>query len=229
MAARALLLSAEALMRTLLITLAIFTLAKSSIAGEQAPDLTGTWILDAARSASAATTGHLPASAPAAPMVQMLVIRQTADALIVERRRGGSSEVVAYSFKEAPPADGPPTSAPETVGSIGVGAAPARPPVGTTGAADAGPLAHRGTNDIKNEPAGVGVEMKDARATVKDGRIVATTVMNVNGKTVTTDETLYSTENGRELIVERLLRVHHGYEGATRSDAVGKDVFVRAK
>ena len=71
--------------------------------------------------------------------------------------------------------------------------------------------------------------MKDARAKVKDGRIVVTTVMNVNGKTVTTDETLYATEDGRELIVERLLRVHHGYEGATRSDAVGKDVFVRAQ
>jgi hypothetical protein len=110
-----------------------------------------------------------------------------------------------------------------------VGAAPAASPVGTTGAADAGPLAHRGTNDIKSEPAVVGVEVKDARAKVKDGRIVVTTVMYVNGKTVTTDETLYATENGHELIVERLLRVHHGYEGATRSDAVGKDVFVRAQ
>jgi hypothetical protein len=159
----------------------------------------------------------------------MLIFRQTADALIVERRRGGTLEVVAYSFNEAPPADRPPTSAPEAVGSVGVGAAPAASPVGTTGAADAGPLAHRGTNDIKSEPAVVGVEVKDARAKVKDGRIVVTTVMYVNGKTVTTDETLYATENGHELIVERLLRVHHGYEGATRSDAVGKDVFVRAQ
>jgi hypothetical protein len=218
-------------MRTLLlITIAMVTFAKSSITGEQAPDLTGTWILDVGRSASAAIAGHLPRSVPEPPMVEMLVIRQTADALIVERRRGAAtSEAVAYSFKEASPAEPPIGSVPEAVGSVGVGAAAIPQPVGTAGAAEAGPLARRGTNNINNEAAVVGVDVKDARATIKDGRIVATTVMNVNGKTVTTDETFYATENGRELIVERLLRVHHGYEGATRSDAVGKDVFVRAQ
>ena len=81
----------------------------------------------------------------------------------------------------------------------------------------------------------LGSEVRDAHAEVKDGKIVTRTELSVNGKTVTTDESLSLAEGGRELIVERLLMVHHGYEGvrpykeAAKSNAVGKNVYIRSR
>ena len=67
------------------------------------------------------------------------------------------------------------------------------------------------------------------RASWDGSRLVIQTLQTIQGKTVTTRETLSLTGNGRELTVERVLEVEHGY---TMKDAknftVVKDVFTRA-
>jgi hypothetical protein len=69
----------------------------------------------------------------------------------------------------------------------------------------------------------------DHRASWDGSRLVIHTLQAIQGKTVTTRETLSLTGDGRELTVERVLEVEHGY---TMKDAknftVVKDVFVRA-
>ena len=61
-------------------------------------------------------------------------------------------------------------------------------------------------------------------------RLVLETHQDVQGKTVTTKEALMLSADGRELIVERVLEVEHGYtlKGAKNFSAV-KDIFVRAE
>ena len=60
-------------------------------------------------------------------------------------------------------------------------------------------------------------------------RLVTETMTDIQGKTVTTREVLSLTGDGRELTVERVVEVEHGYtmKGAQNFNTV-KDVFVRA-
>jgi len=66
------------------------------------------------------------------------------------------------------------------------------------------------------------------RAAWDGNRLVLQTLQNIQGKTVTTREALSLAGDGRELTVERVLEVEHGY---TMKDAknfnVVKDVFRR--
>lgn len=68
----------------------------------------------------------------------------------------------------------------------------------------------------------------EQRAAWDGNRLVIQTLQNIQGKTVTTRETLSLASDGRELTVERVLEVEHGY---TMKDAknfnVVKDVFTR--
>ena len=60
-------------------------------------------------------------------------------------------------------------------------------------------------------------------------RLITETLQNIQGKTVTTREVLMLSADGRELQVERIVEVEHGYtmKGAQNFNAV-KDVFKRA-
>jgi hypothetical protein len=214
--------------RIILLTTIAAIAAIPSLAGQQAPDLTGTWVMDVTRSASPTAGGHQPAEAQALPL-ETLVIQHTPDELIVERRSSNTSAVVRYLFNTnkslATLPAGKPERTAQPVGTSGSGDGTLNA-ARTTGVRDASPLAPRRASDT--EPAGeLHSEVQDARAEVKNGRIVTKMVMNINGKTVTIDETLYLAEDGRDLIVERLLTVHHGYEGAAKPYAEGKDVFIR--
>ena len=209
----------------LLTTIVPVLLFSSSTAGQQAPDLTGTWVMDVTRSASAANAGHVPAEATA----EVLIVRQSGEALVIERRRGTASEVISYSFNKEDRAEagGRPSILPRP--QVGQ---PDRP-VGTSGSADLDPVAPRGASAARDIV--LGTEVRDAHAEVKNGKIVTRTELSVNGKTVTTDESLSLAEGGRELIVERVLIVHHGYDRvqpyteAGKSDAVGKNVYIRSR
>ena len=217
---------AGGVMRQILLTTIVpVLLFSSSTAGQQAPDLTGTWVMDVTRSASAASAGHVPSAATA----EVLIVRQSAEALVIERRRGTVSEVISYSFnkEDRAAAGGRPSTPPRP--QVGQ---PDRP-VGTSGSADLDPLTPRGASDAREIV--LGSEVRDAHAEVKNGKIVTRTELSVNGKSVTTDESLSLADGGRELIIERLLKVHHGYEGvqsykeAVKSDAVGKNVYIRSR
>ena len=183
---------------TLLVVAAAVVSLQTFVAAQQVPDLTGTWVMDPTRSASAQSGGHAPTKVQDSPATEVWVIQQMPEALIIERQLSNTSKAVTYSFDKKSPAT-----------------APAVAPGGTTARND--------------EAAVLGSEVSDARAEIKDGKVVTRLEMKVNGKTVTTDETLSLSKNGRELTVERVLVVHHGYEGQTRTDAVGKDVFVRTR
>lgn len=67
------------------------------------------------------------------------------------------------------------------------------------------------------------------RAYWDDERLVLETMHNIQGKTVTTKEVLSVTGGGRELMVERVIEVEHGYtlKGARNASAV-KDIFVKS-
>ena len=109
----------------LLTTIVPILLFSSSTAGQQAPDLTGTWVMDVTRSASAANAGHVPADATA----EVLIVRQSGEALVIERRRGTASEVISYSFnkEDRAAAGGRPSTLPRPQGG------PPDRPVGTSG------------------------------------------------------------------------------------------------
>lgn len=66
------------------------------------------------------------------------------------------------------------------------------------------------------------------RAYLDGERLVLETLQTIQGKTVTTREVLTLEPGGKELVVERVLEVEHGYtmKGAQNFSAV-KDVFVR--
>jgi hypothetical protein len=61
-------------------------------------------------------------------------------------------------------------------------------------------------------------------------RLVMETLQNIQGKTVTAREVLTLGNGGRELIVERVLEVEHGYtmKGAQNFSAV-KDIFTKTR
>ena len=73
------------------------------------------------------------------------------------------------------------------------------------------------------------VDSPGHRASWDGERLVLQTHQEVQGKTVTTKEVLMLSTAGRELMVERVLEVEHGYtlKGAQNFSAV-KDVFIRA-
>lgn len=78
-------------------------------------------------------------------------------------------------------------------------------------------------------PVGSGSENAPAyRAYWEDNRLVTETAQNIQGQTVTTREVRSLEPGGREMIVERLVRVEHGYtlRGA-QSYNTAKDIFVR--
>jgi hypothetical protein len=215
-------------MRTLLVTTLAAISFVTTIGGQQAQDLSGTWVIDVSRSASAASGGHLPPEAQPPATEETLVIQQTPEELIIERRRGNTSEVLRYAFNKTEPLGTRPREPERTQQPVGTTGDPAPSPVGTAGVNDADPVAPRGANRATETAPVLGAEVQDARAEVKGDRILTKMVLNLNGKTVTTDESLYLAENGRELVVERLLKVHHGYEGPAKTDAVGKDVYIRS-
>lgn len=192
-----------ALGRTTLV-IAATCLAASPVSSQErqtAPDLSGTWVMDVARSASAAAAGHSMPDQKVVP--EILAIQQTADELVIERRRGDRRDVISYSFAPASHAVAPPPAQPQ--------------PVGTTGAA------------VPDAPAKIGSEVQEARAEHKDGRVVIRLVLLINGKTVTTDDSLWLGAGGRELIVQRLLQVHHGYQGpGTKAASEAQDVYLRS-
>jgi hypothetical protein len=172
------------------------------ISGQERLDLTGTWVMDVTRSESGKGAAHTPEPSELAPVT--LVITQSADHVVIERRRGGKIDVITYPFENSEPQHRPQLD-------------PRAEPVGTSGSSGVG-----------GEIAAVlGSEVQETRADHKDGRIVTKTVMAINGKTVTTDESLRLSRNGAELIVERLLQVHHGYDLA-KADAVARDVYVKS-
>jgi hypothetical protein len=186
-------------MRRILLTILAATCVLSvTSAAQDAPDLSGTWVMDIERSASAAG-GHGPEDQKIRS--ETLLITQTADVLTVERHRGDAHDVIAYSFSPDPEPPQPRTAEPQPVGTSG-----------TAAAAD--------------EAKVIGSEVVQARAERKEGRVITKVVLLVNGKTVTTDESLWLSADGRELIVERALQVHHGYQGA-KAGAEGQDVYIR--
>jgi hypothetical protein len=61
-------------------------------------------------------------------------------------------------------------------------------------------------------------------------RLVTETIQSINGQTLTTKETRQLVNGGREMIIDRVVEVEHGYtmRGAQNS-AVGRDVFTKTK
>jgi hypothetical protein len=87
------------------------------------------------------------------------------------------------------------------------------------------------TNRSGDRSSGIVAPTADApghRAFLDGERLVLETHQDVQGKTVTTKEVLMLSGAGRELVVERVIEVEHGYtlKGAKNFSAV-KDVFVR--
>jgi hypothetical protein len=137
------------------------------------PDFSGTWTLDESRSASATHDGFV------SPVVW--TIRQTADALTVDIRRGPRTSTLVYRIY----------------------------PKRLIGAPADGALAHR--------------------AFWEGDRLVTETIQTIQGQTVITEETRALLPGGREMQVDRIVKVEHGYtlRGAQSYNAA-KDVFVRS-
>jgi hypothetical protein len=74
-----------------------------------------------------------------------------------------------------------------------------------------------------------GGEAPGHRAYWDGDRLVTETLQNIQGKTVTTREVLALSPDGRELLVERVVEVEHGYtmKGAQNYNIV-KDVFTKS-
>jgi hypothetical protein len=188
-------------------SIALMTLlsCETALAQDGVANISGTWQMDPNRSE---TFAQAPEARPKTSV--RLVIKQSPAELQIERQRDGQSTNVAYSFYEAPVA-GPTTKATDS--------ATADRPVGTA-------------ETVASEPAGpdfgpTGVDVTKSRFEWKDGRLMLMTVLTVNGKAVTSTEALTLSADGRELIVETVLQIHHGYETPGASGK-GKDIYVRA-
>jgi len=169
------------------------------------PDFNGTWAMDLARSES---TLQMSASAREQPV--LLTIRQTPDALIIERQYDGETKTIRYAF-------GKPDTLENARTQQAVDSAPSRP-VGTTGSSD--PVA---------QPV-IGSEVKQANAEWDGSQLVATMTLAINGMTTTTAEGFTLQNNGRELVVNNHLEVQHGYEATlSKPEGKGRDVYVRVK
>jgi len=75
-----------------------------------------------------------------------------------------------------------------------------------------------------------GTALDQAHAEWKDGRLMLTTVLQVNGMAVTTAEAFTVMSNGRELHVETQVQMHHGYAGSDpegKAGSNGHDVYFK--
>jgi len=190
---------------SVLSSIAVLTLLACDlgVAQDGVANFSGTWQKDPSRSETLAQTPEASAQTPL-----RLVIKQLPGALQIDRQRDGQSASVTYAFNSEPAR--PTTPDPPT----------AEPPVGTAG-----------TTVSKAEPdlAPPGVNVTESRAEWKDGRLILSTVLFVNGKAVTTTEALTLSADGRELIVQTNLQMHHGYDSRKAAAAAeGKDVYIRA-
>ena len=82
---------------------------------------------------------------------------------------------------------------------------------------------------LKTTPAGPPDEVPSSRAFWNQDRLVTELAQNIQGQAVITREEWSLQAGGRELLIERLVRVEHGYtmRGA-RSYNTAKDIFVKA-
>jgi hypothetical protein len=84
---------------------------------------------------------------------------------------------------------------------------------------------------VTPKPTGtVGTDVDQARAEWKDGRLLVTTLMHVNGMAVSTVERLTLLPSQREMHVETQLQMHHGYEGnnpESTAGSTGRDVYIK--
>jgi hypothetical protein len=190
-------------MRRLLLTSVTAVLIAGPAAGQMAPDLSGTWEMDIERSVSAKGS-HNPDDQRITQ--ETLVIRQTQRELVIERQRGRDRDVITYSF-----------------GNQAELAAPPAAPAGTTGIEPSDTV---GTTLTREVGENLGTKVQQSHAEVQDGKVLTKTVLQINGKSVTTDESLSLTAGGRELVVLRMLQVHHGYADA-KPRATAQDVYVR--
>jgi hypothetical protein len=153
-------------------TVAATLVFASTSAAPPRPDFSGTWTMDEARSVSPTFDSFV------GPVVW--TIRQTADQMTVDIKRGPKSFTLTYKLYDKVPT-GPPTGA----------------------------AAYRGywEGDV----------------------LVTETAQEIQGQTVTTREMRRLQPGGSEMLVERLVKVEHGYtlRGA-QSYNTAKDIFVRA-
>lgn len=184
------------MLRILLSTAAAAVFSVATMTAQTTPDFTGTWAMDVTRSQSAVLG---PASAREQPV--LLIIRQTPEGLQIERQLDGKTSSVTYSFSQEAPVETALQTDPKAVGTSGNSAS--APVLGV-----------------------VGTEVKDARAEWDNGRLIATTTMNINGMTTRAGELLTLANGGRELLVDTVVQVQHGYEGQ-KSAGKGRDVYVR--
>jgi hypothetical protein len=182
------------------------------VSAQGSPDFTGTWVMDMTRSESAAQRAD---ASPRTPV--QLVIAQEPGEVSIETQVDGRKELVNYSFDKAqtPRLIAPP--APEgTSGRTGTEGA-----VGTSGSLGTtlGPRAGAQESTVEQ-----------AMAEYKDGRLTTTTIYRVNGMAMKKVESRSLSANGREMIVETLVQVEHGYQ-SNHKDAqaytVVKDVYTK--
>lgn len=186
------------MLRILLSTAAAAVLSGGTTTAQGTPDFTGTWAMDVTRSQSAVLS---PASARERPV--LLIISQSPKGVRIERQLDGKTNIVTHSFSPEPPAPLAQQPKPAPVGTSGTDGASATAPVAV-----------------------VGTEVEDARAEWDGSRLIVTTVLTINGMTTKTGESLTLTNGGRELLVDTVLAVQHGYEGS-KADGHGRDVYVR--
>lgn len=74
----------------------------------------------------------------------------------------------------------------------------------------------------------LGVDLEEAFAKWADDDLVTTAWLDINGKAVTRTQTLSVDSTGREMTIETLLRVQHGYKGTDPSNENRlRDVYVK--
>jgi hypothetical protein len=190
-------------MRHLLLASITVVLMAGPAAAQMKPDLSGTWEMDLERSVSAKGS-HNPDDQKITR--ETLVIRQTEHEVVIERQRGSNRDVITYPFANQADLSTPPAAA-----------------VGTTGTE---PRDAVGTTLTREVGTNLGTKVEQSHAEVQDGNVLIKTVLQVNGKSVTTDEFLSLAAGGRELVVVRQLQVHHGYEHA-KGHATAQDVYIR--
>ena len=138
----------------------------------QAPDFSGTWTMDEARSVSATQDSFV------GPVVW--TITQGDREVIVDLKRGPKSYVLKFPLLRSVP-----TSPPD--------------------------------------------DLPSSRAYWSQDRLVTELAQNIQGQAVITREEWTLLPGGREFVVERLVKVEHGYTArGARSYNTAKDTFVKA-
>jgi hypothetical protein len=194
--------------RILLSAAVAAVLFPGNLLAQQQPDFSGTWVMDAARSGSAAQGAYV---SPATPVT--VVIVQSSAGLKVQTDADGRREVVDFKLR------GPDEDLARPVGTSGSNVVSPRP-VGSGG------LAER----IEQMANDTGVD--DAFLEWKDDRLVTTTHYRLNGMAVTKVETRSLAKNGNEMMVETQVTVQHGYEargGEGQPYTTVQDVYVKTR